>query len=70
MQYEPDGDTDFPLALDSPYKNMVTNANFNPLMKGGIWSEMICQHPEQSFATEVFKRGGVDIVAQYSLYHK
>jgi hypothetical protein len=57
VQYEPDGDTDFPLALDSPYKNMVTKANFNPLMKGGIWSEMICQHPEQSSSTEAFKRG-------------
>src|SRR5947209_17059296 len=34
VQYEPDGDTDFPLALDSPYKNMVTKANFNTLMKG------------------------------------
>lgn len=57
VQYEPDGDIDFPLALDAPYKNMVTNANFNPLMQGGIWSEMICQHPEQSSATEAFKRG-------------
>jgi hypothetical protein len=57
IRYEPDGDTDFPLALDAPYKNMVTKANFNPLMRGGIWSEMICQHPEQSFAIETFKRG-------------
>ena len=57
IQYEPDGDTDFPLALDAPYKNMVTKANFNPLMRGGIWSEMICQHPEQSSAIEAFKRG-------------
>ena len=45
VQYEPDGDTEFSLALDPPYKNMVTQANFNPLMRGGIWSEMICQHP-------------------------
>jgi hypothetical protein len=57
IQYEPDGDTDFPLLLDAPYKNMVTKANFNPLMQGGIWSEMICQHQEQSFAVEPFKRG-------------
>ena len=57
MQYEPDGDIDFPLLLDAPYKNMVTKANFNPLMRGGIWSEIICQHPEQSFAVEPFKRG-------------
>jgi hypothetical protein len=55
VQYEPDGDTDFPLSLDPPYKNMVTQANFNPLMRGGIWSEMICQHPEES--VEAFKRG-------------
>lgn len=45
---EPDGDTDFPLALDPQYKNMVTKANFNPLMQGGIWCEMICRHPEIS----------------------
>ena len=57
IQYEPDGDTDFPLLLDTPYKSMVTKANFNPLMRGGIWSEIICQHPEQSFAVEPFKRG-------------
>jgi hypothetical protein len=57
IHYEPDGDTDFPLALDAPYKNMVTKANFNPLMHGGIWSEMVCQHTEQSFAVESFKRG-------------
>jgi hypothetical protein len=56
VQYEPDGDTDFSLALDLPYKNMVTQANFNPLMRGGIWSEMICQHPECS-SIEVFKKG-------------
>ena len=54
---EPDGDTDFPLALDTPYKNMVTKANFNPLMQGGIWCEMICQHPEISSEIEPFKRG-------------
>src|SRR5919197_4576266 len=57
MQYEPDGDTDFPLLLDTPYKNMVTKANFNSLMRGGMWSEIMCQHPEQSFAVEPFKRG-------------
>jgi hypothetical protein len=57
VQREPDGDTDFPLALDPPYKNMVNQANFNPLMRGGIWSEMICQHPEVSSAVEPFKRG-------------
>jgi hypothetical protein len=56
VQYEPDGDTDFSLALDPPYKNMVTQANFNPLMRGGIWSEMICQHPESS-SVEAFKKG-------------
>jgi hypothetical protein len=33
---QPDGDTDFPLALDPQYKNMVTKANFNTQMKGGI----------------------------------
>ena len=54
---EPDGDTDFPLALDTPYKNMVTKANFNPLMRGGLWCEMICQHPEVSSEIEPFKRG-------------
>ena len=57
IQYEPDGDTDFPLLLDAPFKNMVTKANFNPLMQGGIWCEMICQHQEQSSAVEPFKRG-------------
>lgn len=57
VQYEPDGDIDFPLLLDAPYKNMVNKANFNPLMGGGIWSEMICQHPEQTSAIEAFKRG-------------
>lgn len=56
---EPDGDTDFPLLLDAPYRNMVTHANFNSLMRGGIaWVEMICQHPEQPSAVEAFKRGG------------
>lgn len=54
---EPDGDTDFPLLLDTPYRNMVTQANFNSLMRGGIWVEMICQHPEQPSAVEAFKRG-------------
>jgi hypothetical protein len=56
VQYEPDGDTDFSLALDPPYKNMVIQANFNPIMRGGIWSEMICQHPESS-SVEAFKKG-------------
>ncbi|HET7284792.1 MAG TPA: hypothetical protein VFI70_08910 [Nitrososphaeraceae archaeon] len=50
---QPDGDTDFPLALDPPYKNMVTKANFNPVMQGGIWSE----HPETSSEVQPFKRG-------------
>jgi hypothetical protein len=54
---QPDGDTDFPLALGPPYKNMVTNANFNSVMKGGIWSEMICQRPETSPEVQPFKRG-------------
>ena len=54
---QPDGDTDFPLALDPPYKNTVTKANFNPVMQGGIWSEMICQHPETSSEVQPFKRG-------------
>jgi hypothetical protein len=54
---QPDGDTDFPLALDPRYKNMVIKANFNPVMQGGIWSEMICQHPETSPEVQPFKRG-------------
>ena len=54
---QPDGDTDFPLALDPPYTDMVTKANFNPVMQGGIWSEMICQHPETSSELQPFKRG-------------
>ena len=71
VQYEPDGDTDFPFLLDTPYKNMVTKANFNPLMLGGIWSEMICQHPEQSSAVEAFKEeNAMDLMDQYSMYHK
>jgi hypothetical protein len=40
-----DGETHFSLSLDPIYKNMVTKANFNSVMQGGIWSEMICQHP-------------------------
>jgi hypothetical protein len=59
VQYEPDGDTDFSLALDPAYNNMVTKSNFNPLMHGGIWSEMICQHPE-SPSVEAFKKGECD----------
>ena len=54
---QPDGDTDFPLSLDPTYKNMVTKANFNSVMLGGIWSEMICQHPETSSEVQPFKRG-------------
>jgi len=42
------GDTYFPLLLDATCKNMVTQANFNHLMRGGIWVEMIFQHPEVS----------------------
>lgn len=38
-----DGDTVFALALDKPFTTMVTKANFNPTMKGGIWVELICQ---------------------------
>ena len=54
---EPDGDVDFPLSLDPPYKNMVTKANFNPIIQGGIWCEIICQHSEVSSKIEPFKRG-------------
>jgi hypothetical protein len=54
---QPDGDIDFPLALDPQFKNMVTKANFNPIMHGGIWCEMICRHPETSSEVEPFKRG-------------
>jgi hypothetical protein len=36
---------------------MVTKANFDPLMQGSIRSEIVCQHPGQSFAVEPFKRG-------------
>src|SRR6476469_7928023 len=38
---QPDVDTDYPLSLDTPCKNMVKKSNFNPVMQGGIWSEMI-----------------------------
>jgi hypothetical protein len=43
-----DGDTVFALALDKPFSNMVTKANFNPTMRGGIWVELICQRPNTS----------------------
>jgi hypothetical protein len=43
-----DGDTVFALALDKPFSTMVTKANFNPTMKGGIWVELICQRPNTS----------------------
>jgi len=36
---------------------MVTKANFNPQTQDGIWSEIICQHPETASAVETFKRG-------------
>jgi hypothetical protein len=29
----------------------------NPQTQGGIWSEIICQHPETASAVETFKRG-------------
>ena len=38
-----DGDTVFALQLDKPYANLVTTANFNSKMTGGIWVEQICQ---------------------------
>jgi len=43
VHFPPDGDTVFALALDSPYKFMITKANYNTKMTGGIWVEMICQ---------------------------
>jgi hypothetical protein len=43
-----DGDMVFALALDKPFSTMVTKANFNPTMKGGIWVELICQRPNTS----------------------
>ncbi|TVP38989.1 hypothetical protein NARC_250008 [Candidatus Nitrosocosmicus arcticus] len=38
-----DGDTVFALQLDKPYSNLVTTANFNSKMTGGIWVELMCQ---------------------------
>jgi hypothetical protein len=38
-----DGDTVFALQLDKPYANLVTTANFNSKMTGGIWVELMCQ---------------------------
>ena len=38
-----DGDTVFALQLDRPYSNLVTTANFNSKMTGGIWVELMCQ---------------------------
>ncbi|MBA2268119.1 MAG: hypothetical protein H0W19_07260 [Nitrosopumilus sp.] len=38
-----DGDAVFSLQLDKPYANLVTTANFNSKMTGGIWVELICQ---------------------------
>lgn len=45
-----DGDTVFALKLDKAFKSpsMVTNANFNSKMKGGIWIEEICQRKNTS----------------------
>jgi hypothetical protein len=43
VHFPPDGDTVLALALDSPYKFMITKANYNTKMTGGIWVEMICQ---------------------------
>jgi hypothetical protein len=38
-----DGDIVFALSLDKPYQNLVTLANFNSKMTGGIWIELMCQ---------------------------
>lgn len=38
-----DGDAVFSLQLDKQYSNLVTTANFNSKMTGGIWVELICQ---------------------------
>lgn len=45
-----DGDTVFALKLDNAFKSptMVTKANFNSKMKGGIWIEEICQRKNTS----------------------
>jgi hypothetical protein len=38
-----DGDAVFALQLDKQYANLVTTANFNSKMTGGMWVELICQ---------------------------
>lgn len=38
-----DGDAVFSLQLDKPYANLVTTANYNSKMTGGIWVVLICQ---------------------------
>ena len=45
-----DGDTVFALKLDKAFESptMVTKANFNSKMKGGIWIEEICQRKDTS----------------------
>jgi hypothetical protein len=45
-----DGDTVFAVKLDNAFKSpsMVTKANFNGKMKGGIWIEEICQRKNTS----------------------
>jgi hypothetical protein len=55
VHFPPDGDTVFALKLDKPFSSMVTKANFNNKMKGGIWVELICQRPNKN--TEEVHRG-------------
>jgi hypothetical protein len=43
-----DGDVVFAVALDEPYQNLLTTANFNSKMNGGIWVELICQSKNNS----------------------
>jgi hypothetical protein len=45
-----DGDTVFAMKLDKAFESptMVTKANFNSKMKGGIWIEEICQRKNTS----------------------
>jgi hypothetical protein len=45
-----DGDVVFALTLDKPYQNLVTTANFNSKMTGGIWVELICQYSNNATA--------------------
>jgi hypothetical protein len=48
IHYPSDGDTVLAVTLDKKYENMVTDANFNTKMNGGIWVELICQRPNTS----------------------